>query len=141
MASVGQLSAFVTSSSKENLNVNAMKIVSAPDNNSKTSFKISDLGSKPIYELNKSWILDSGATVHVCNEKDRFLQFKTNSTDDCLWTGDAVIPILGYGEVELRVTSPNYPDGRVLRLVNVVYVPTLHTNVVSLRLLIAANIH
>ncbi|RKF59014.1 hypothetical protein OnM2_063045 [Erysiphe neolycopersici] len=60
---------------------------------------------------------------------------------DVLWAGDAVIPIIGYGTITIRVTSPKYPTGRPLKLVNVVCVPNLHTNVVSLRLLIIAGVH
>ncbi|RKF59444.1 hypothetical protein OnM2_060042 [Erysiphe neolycopersici] len=64
MATVGQLSAFIAINSDEyshiknvdgNLNVN---------DEFKTTFKISEISSSNTYELNKSWILDSGATIH-----------------------------------------------------------------------------
>ncbi|KAF5186325.1 Transposon ty1-gr2 gag-pol polyprotein, partial [Thalictrum thalictroides] len=126
MATSSRMSAFTISS----------QVNSLPE----SYFQVSESVVKPIYDLQKSWILDSGATLHVCNDKAKLEDFKPSSSD-VLWAGDTVIPIIGYGSATVKVKSPKYSDGRPLKLVNVACVPNLHTSVVSLRLLIAAGIH
>lgn len=105
-------------------------------------YQVSSHESDTKYELHDSDILDSGASLHVCNDKSRFLEYApASSENDILWSGNVKIPIQGYGVIQLVLRSPKYPNGRVLTLKNVAYVPTLHTTVVSLRLLIKAGIH
>ncbi|RKF53600.1 hypothetical protein OnM2_103031, partial [Erysiphe neolycopersici] len=140
MATVGKLSAFIATNSDEYSHIKKVDGKLNVNDEFKTTFKISETSSSNTCELNKSWILDSRVTIHVCNERNRFTEFEENLSNECLWAGNTIITILGYGAVELTVKSPKYPDERVLKLINVVFVPTLHTNVV-LRLLIAANIH
>ena len=38
-----------------------------------STFQVSDTSTKSSYELQNSWILDSGATIHVCNDRSNFL--------------------------------------------------------------------
>jgi hypothetical protein len=48
-------------------------------------------GAKTVsYELKKSTILDSGATIHVCNDRTKFLDLTPASGSDELLTGDGV---------------------------------------------------
>ncbi|RKF53102.1 hypothetical protein GcC1_224036, partial [Golovinomyces cichoracearum] len=121
LASIGRMGAFVVTDS---------------------TFQVSSSLTKPIYDLKRSWILDSGATVHVCNDISRFIEYKSSIRDDeFLWAGDTEIKINGYGTVIIRLESKEYQNGRLLTLKNVAFVPSLHTNVTSLRLLNAVHVH
>ncbi|KAF5197653.1 Transposon ty1-dr1 gag-pol polyprotein, partial [Thalictrum thalictroides] len=111
-------------------------------NTTESTFQVSGSLTKPVYDLEQSWILDSGATVHVCNNRSRYNKFNaTANSEDVLWAGDTQIRIQGYGEVIIYLKSDKYPAGRPLTLKNVAFVPTLHTNVTSLRLLNIAGVH
>ncbi|RKF79909.1 hypothetical protein GcC1_041016 [Golovinomyces cichoracearum] len=107
-----------------------------------STFQFSSSLTKPIYDLKRSWILDSAATVQVCNDISRFIEYKTSIRDDeFLWAGDTEIKINGYGTVSIRLESKEHQKGRLLTLKNVAFVPTLHTNVTILRLLNAVHVH
>ncbi|KAI0994003.1 hypothetical protein K3495_g14180, partial [Podosphaera aphanis] len=121
LASVGKLSVFATTDSIS---------------------EISRSVTKPIYDLEKSWILDSGATVHVCNDISKFNDYRPiKDNEEFLWAGDSQIQINGYGTIIIHLKSIKYTAGRPLTLKNVAFVPSLHTNVTSLRLLNAAGVH
>jgi hypothetical protein len=55
--------------------------------------------------LNNSFILDLGATCHVCNDKSRFTDLRIALDDDVLYAGESVIPIEGFGTVSVIVTT------------------------------------
>ncbi|KAI1003578.1 hypothetical protein K3495_g4629 [Podosphaera aphanis] len=98
--------------------------------------------TKPVYDLEKSWILDSRATVHVCNDISKFNDYKPiKYNEEVLWVGDSQTQINGYGTIIMHLKSKKYPAGRPLTLKNVAFVPSLLTNVTSLRLLNAAGVH
>ena len=78
------------------------------------------------YKLRDSFILDSGADTHVCNDRSRFHTFQEATTDDNM------PETLKFRSVNLdQSTSPS----------NVAYIPTFHTNVVSLRRFTAKNVY
>ena len=82
------------------------------------------------YELQDSWIADTGSDAHVCNNLSRFQHLEEAMDGSVLCFGDRTTPILGYGTVMVYGTLP---QGQVtLRLQNVAYVPGLHTNIVSM---------
>jgi hypothetical protein len=85
-----------------------------------------------VYKLKNSAILDSGATHHIFNELSRFLNFRRADVGDYVWAGDRKLPVLGYGDIDIQVRN-SLGQLRVLHLKDVLYVPTLATNVVSLR--------
>ncbi len=91
------------------------------------------------YALRDSFILDSGATLHCCNNEARFTNIIPASTDDILIAGQNQIPIQYFGDVQITVTAPYGPKTVTLR--NTAYVPSLQTSVVSLRKLIQNNVH
>ena len=142
MATVSRMSAFTVTQQKDFLNKSKSSLDLKKTSNlpSESSFQVSESVAKPVYDLQDSWILDSGATLHVCNDRDKLQDFVPNSSD-VLWAGNTLIPIIGYGSTTVKVSSPKYENGRPLKLVNVACVPNLHTNVVSLRLLIIAGVH
>ncbi|KJZ71835.1 hypothetical protein HIM_06271 [Hirsutella minnesotensis 3608] len=85
------------------------------------------------YPLKNSTLLDSGASLHICNNLSRFRSFR-KARADFLITGDSEVRIEGYGRVDVTVTAP---DGskRKLRLKKVAYCPTFSASLVSFQLL------
>jgi len=80
--------------------------------------------------LKNSFILDSGATAHVCNNQNRFTNLR-KAQGEQLIAGNTTIPIIGFGNIQITIQSPNGP--RVITLKDTAYVPSFHTNVVALR--------
>jgi hypothetical protein len=91
--------------------------------------------------LNNSFILDSEATYHVCNDKSRFTDFRLPTDDNVLYTSKSVIPIKGFGTVLVTVTTSEEPKQYTMYLHNVVLISSFHTSVASLQLFIAKGVH
>ena len=91
--------------------------------------------------LNDSFILDSGATCYVCNNKSRFINFRLPTDDDVLYAGESVILIEGFGTVLVIVTTSEEPKQYTVYLHNVVLISLFHTSVASLRLFMAKGVH
>ena len=83
------------------------------------------------YHLRDSFILDSGASIHICNRRSRFQDLRPASEDDVIYAGNTIIPIEGFGSVKIIIQAPDGP--REIMLTDVALVPTFHTNVASLR--------
>jgi len=83
------------------------------------------------YVLSESFILDSGSPHHICNSKDRFdpKSFHQIDTPEPVLTGDDVSYITAYGNVLMRIRTPNGPALFLLK--DVAYIPGFHTNVVA----------
>ncbi|CAM8913974.1 unnamed protein product [Rhodiola kirilowii] len=74
-----------------------------------------------------SWWVDSGATAHVCRDKEMFKSFANTSEGRVLHMGDeSTAPILGIGQVEIEFSSE-----KNIVLVNVLYVSNIRKNIVS----------
>ncbi|CAM8974714.1 unnamed protein product [Rhodiola kirilowii] len=74
-----------------------------------------------------SWWVDSGATTHVCKDKEMFMSFATTSEGRVLQMGDeSTAPILGIGQVEIEFSL-----GKNIILVNILYVPNIRKNIIS----------
>ncbi|KAK1423986.1 hypothetical protein QVD17_19297 [Tagetes erecta] len=93
---------------------------------------ISDLAMM-ISEINlvgsntKEWWVDTGATRHVCSDKNLFNTFKEVTNEEKLFMGNsATADVKGEGTVILKMTS-----GKELTLTNVLYVPEIRKNLVS----------
>jgi len=86
------------------------------------------------YPLKNSAILDSGTTLHIFNQISRFLNFRTALEGEFVWAGDHKIPILGYGEVDIKVKH-QIGGTRIMRLYNVALCEGIVCNLVSLRIL------
>lgn len=80
-------------------------------------------------ELQNSFILDSGATTHVCNDRSRFIEF----TKDKQWLahGNSGMWTSGQGKVILRMQTPNSLGIHMICLGDVVYCPDFHLSIVS----------
>ncbi|KAL0451904.1 UNVERIFIED_CONTAM: hypothetical protein Slati_1168500 [Sesamum latifolium] len=77
------------------------------------------------------WWYDSGATIHVCNDKNLFKDYEIATEGQKVLMGNAnTAAVLGKGSVEVHFTS-----GKKLLLTNVLHVPEIRKNLVSAALL------
>ena len=79
----------------------------------------------------REWWIDSGASSHVCANKELFSSYTPALTDEKLFMANsAVATVEGTGKVLLKMTS-----GKVVTLNRVSYVPELRKNLVSISVL------
>ena len=77
------------------------------------------------------WWLDSGATIHVCNNRSLFSAYQEEEDGKSVLMGNHnAVKVHGKGSVELHFTS-----GKKITLINVFYVPEIRKNLVSVNLL------
>ncbi len=91
------------------------------------------------YSLRDSFILDSGATVHVCNSRQCFATFTPASEDDLLYAGNMVVPIEEFGSVDITIQTPAGP--RLIELQHTALISSFHTSVVSLKRIVAKGVY
>ena len=99
---------------------------------------VSDLHIGMITELHmaavttsKDWWYDSGATIHVCNNKNQFMDYEiAEDGQEVLMGNSNSAKVVGKGSVELNFTS-----GKKLMLLNVFHVPEIRKNLVYASLL------
>jgi hypothetical protein len=115
-----------TESSKCDLVAFMAQPTSDPDKPSESAFTT----TTEEYPLKWSFILDSGSTVHACNQRSRFTNFRTLTSDEYVFAGDSRIPVEGRGTVKINIEGPGGAS-REFTLLNVVFLPHLHTSIVS----------
>ena len=77
------------------------------------------------------WIVDSGATCHMCNYMSQFVEYQSLKKPEKVTLGDGhCLDAVGSGTVELVV---NLPDGKrkKLKLLNTLFVPGLSYSLIS----------
>ncbi|CAL2241924.1 unnamed protein product [Prunus armeniaca] len=93
--------------------------------------------SNTVEVLSNSWWLDSGATVHVTNSLQGFKTKRVPNKDDLkvfVGNGERVrVDFVGLASLELE-------SGFILELVDVVYVPSMTRNLLSVSKLIKSNL-
>ena len=78
-----------------------------------------------------NWIIDSGATCHICNSKEMFEEFNPLSKSQKVTLGDGrTLEAIGTGVVEVKLKLAG-GRSKVGRLTEVLYVPTLAYNLLS----------
>nr|GEX16011.1 reverse transcriptase domain-containing protein [Tanacetum cinerariifolium] len=95
---------------------------------------VSELNIGMIQELHMAsvtttddWWYDSGATTHVCNNRDLFKTSKeTKDGHEVMMDDNHTSKAIGSGKVEIQFTS-----GKKLTLMNVLHVPNIRKNLVS----------
>ena len=80
----------------------------------------------------KEWWLDTGATRHVCSDKNAFSNLKLHEGEKLYMGNSATSEVKGKGTVFLKMTS-----GKELKLTNVLFVPDIRRNLISGTLLCA----
>ena len=83
-------------------------------------------------QLADSFILDSGATVHVCNDVSRFVDFKESKTNVRIAIGDTNTCVKGWGKVLIKAAPVTGDEPLDIVLHNVAYIPGFGCNIVSL---------
>ncbi|XPS72906.1 hypothetical protein M3J07_005050 [Ascochyta lentis] len=103
------------------------------DNNSnnKEETALISSASKSISNNTIDFILDSGATIHTCYIKELFSNLKPTSTSIKWGNTNSSIKAQGIGDVKLEFSSTK----QLVRLTNVLYVPELGVNLLSLGLI------
>ncbi|KAK9668837.1 hypothetical protein RND81_13G090100 [Saponaria officinalis] len=82
------------------------------------------------------WVLDTGASKHLCANKGLFAEFEEVADGDCVYMGNSTSALItGKDKIFLKLTS-----GKTLALTNVLFVPSLHRNLVSGALLNKAGL-
>nr|XP_049701711.1 uncharacterized protein LOC110381443 isoform X2 [Helicoverpa armigera] len=90
------------------------------------AFVVSNLS----HQLQKSkWLVDSGATEHMCRDRALFTSFSNTSPKPVIIGNGAVINAIGYGQITVQVSNGNEWIDTVID--NVLYVPELKTNLFS----------
>ena len=75
----------------------------------------------------KGWWVDTGATRHICGDKNLFSEYKQISDGEKLYMGNSsTSKVEGKGNVMLKFTS-----GKVVTLTDVLFVPEIRKNLVS----------
>ena len=85
-----------------------------------------------IYRLTASirgvvWILDSGATKHVSGNRSLFTNFNPGTSQSVQTASGQTLPIGGTGDVVISLSNQS-----ILTLTDVLYVPGLTVNLVSI---------
>jgi transposase InsO family protein len=93
------------------------------------------------FPLRQSFILDSGADVHVCNDVSRATgPIRLASPGERIAAGSGWVPIIGYGEIAIKTKAPAPRHQQTMKLHDVAFVPSFFTSVVSLKKLIKGGI-
>ena len=77
------------------------------------------------------WAIDSGATHHICRNKEQFSELTKTHGDQVIVANGNKVNILGEGTVEEKVILPcGY--SRTLKIMNVLYIPDMGKNLLSI---------
>ena len=77
--------------------------------------------------VEEGWWLDTGATVHVCNDKSQFKTYKECTDGREVQVANGVrAKVVGTGNIDLKFSS-----GKVLTFVDILHVPKMTKNLVS----------
>ncbi|XP_070010407.1 uncharacterized protein [Nicotiana sylvestris] len=80
----------------------------------------------------REWWIDSGATRHVCGNKELFTSYALAGPDDTVFMANfATTKIKGMGKIALKMTS-----GKIVTLNDVLHVPEMWKNLVSTSFLV-----
>jgi hypothetical protein len=84
----------------------------------------------PSSSLRHSFILDSGANLHICHERDRFIELEAVQEPEGVIAGSGPNEVLGYGTVVIKTQHPNGTG--TITLQKVAYMPDFPINVIAL---------
>lgn len=87
----------------------------------------------------RSWIVDSGATSHMCSDKGSFVDISEESSATVVLANGKEVPVKGIGSVKIRTVDEegSFVD---LTLTKVLHVPDLESNLLSVSKLISLNV-
>lgn len=76
--------------------------------------------------LDKRWVVDTGAQVHICNDRELFVTFE--SVRSSVRVGDTETRAVGEGTVVIYGVSPTTGNPIKMELYDVKYSPQFHSN-------------
>ena len=118
---------------------NGERSVDRPNTSEPSNFAVSVFtGGLSDYVLHDSVILDSGASLHICNDRSRFRTFNPVVEEKFVYAGNTMIPIEGFGNVTATIRAPSGP--RKIELMDTAHIPSFHTTVASLDKFVAKNV-
>lgn len=79
------------------------------------------------------WIIDSGASKHMCNNKSLFSSIRKSQVNHITIANRETLPVEGEGEIYIAIGS------KKVKLLNVLYVPKVAANLLSVGCIINAN--
>ncbi|KAJ5089928.1 hypothetical protein N7532_008612 [Penicillium argentinense] len=83
------------------------------------------------YSLKNNWVVDSEANVHICNQKERFLNLRKDLAEITLGNGHSTVQ--GRGTARIIVRNPQSGKTQWATLTDVWYAPDFATNIISAR--------
>ena len=99
------------------------------------------LSASTSHQSTDTWIVDSGATCHICNNKQSFIQYQTLKKPQEVSVGDGyTLEAIGRGVVVLTLDLPDNQT-RKCKLHEVLYVPKLTYNLLSVSKMTDAGKH
>jgi len=87
-------------------------------------------------KFHNGWIVDSGATSHVTSNRSMFAEFNKNHRENIFVANGQRVVVEGIGTVRIQITNS---DGKrqSVKIQNVLYVPSISGNLLSVRKLVA----
>ena len=118
------------------------------------NFKISRIGTKPRLAMaiskrlgkysigeNVEFIIDSGASNHMCFEEPMFTFLEANENCEITLGDQSTVFRTKKGIIDIKMCSEDNPENRTwMRLTNVLYVPDLRMNLISVSALDKHNV-
>lgn len=80
--------------------------------------------------LSDNWCIDSGATSHMCHEKEKFCDFTPLANQYVKVAANQTMEIRGKGTIRLTISDGS--KEKKIRLEKVLYVPELSANLMSI---------
>jgi len=77
------------------------------------------------------WIIDSGATAHICNDRNMFTSFETVESFDIRIGDQSGVRVSGKGKIDIMLLVSGKPVKCMLS--DVLYAPTMGFNMLSVR--------
>jgi 6-phosphogluconolactonase/glucosamine-6-phosphate isomerase/deaminase len=78
-----------------------------------------------------SWVLDSGATSHMCPNEDKFPSLIKSKFKSTKTAGKEILQTMGQGRIEIKVKR-NLTSQRTITLNDVRYIPEIRENLISI---------
>lgn len=87
--------------------------------------------------MKNNWYIDSGATRHMCSDKDMFVKFEVTKHKEVILANSEKLKIVGMGEINITLISRG--KRHAFKFSNVSYAPGLCANLLSVKQLTQAG--
>ena len=111
-------------------------IVMLDGNISDTSIYSLSISPTDSYSEESEWMLDNGATYHVCPRRKWFSSFEKLDSGVVYMADNRACQILGIGRIHIKMF-----DGIIRELNDVIYVPSLRKNLISIGALVGEGLN